>query len=1091
MYMKNEPGLVQNESSKDIIIHVEPANGISDKDHQGIPIPNDTEVQIMKYILSKNASYSHESTSVYNKTVLHAAARIGNVKFLTVLYDWIKSHAQNEAEAIEQFLSIMNKGNRNAILQACRSGEKNFLECVERLIPREQFFNLLKITDTINSENCLHLACTKGNETLIRKLVAYDIGAELIEEQNKLNRYPIDNFLETMNKSEADKPNTLSLIELICPNKMLDDNNSVFPKCLEICIDINYVKIFETIIKKVHDSTKMSMDSIYMKLLTLTNEKRQNVFHFFSQENTLEVLRVVEKNVLNKNDQLMNLYKQDLVTPDIFGKKPMDYSFFYENDNMTKVLFDNVQRHIDLTVGLLKNPIYSSIEKDSRDSLKLILSNAKLKEKILFFELNKESKNSDSSTNNTLLHLCAEFNSIKCLDLIIEEFNHAQIFECMQKKNADDWIPINKAIDKKNIKIIERFLQFCENNSFNIHKVLEIADEDSNRSLHFAAECGNAAILSLILNCYPRTSAKNVSGKSFLDILCTKGYLSSLKQSTEFMKANNQEIRLENAIRCAIENLHADVVEYLLKNDDKNALVRLIKSQYKVEDGNIITNDDDDSDEKIKDLTVLYDESLINLLDLAIKSNDEESAKVIVDNATISELEALLISVKVVKGSKILTFWDLIDKMPVVAEMCLDRFLDVNDEKEKYELDFILLDRKYLLSKYPDLKKKLPTEKTLNVMADAESEALLKHPFVGIYLNLKWNFLTILFYYGGLLLYLLMAILLSVILIDNRDTKFENNAMTIIVFLISLFLLFKEGYQLVTQRIAYFAFDNVIELTSFISSIVMTVPSGDANSLTPADRFQSGCVAVIFTFIALGFYTKRLARIGIYSSAVMQVLKTIVIFLMTMSVYIIGFSIVFYVLFNIEGDAMDYKWAWIVRTAMMMIGEVGYDDIVAKSTYEIKYFVFSLFLIALPIVINNLLISFSISDTKEILDNATIQTLKTEVSFLTALEFTMISKVSVYLNEPNSNLFWSNIKFFNDFLSGRSNVNIIQNSKYQDTAIYKWRAERKGKQGDDGDSEDGGALRAKISEMDRKFEALSGDMSDIKSSIMKILNKLK
>jgi len=885
---------------------------------------------------------------------------------------------------------------------------------------------------------------------------------------------------------------------------MFSDENKLFPKCLEICIDINYVKIFETVIKKCQDSANISIDSIYMKLLTLTNEKKQNIFHFISQENTTELLKVVEKYVVNKNEQLMNLYKQALVTSDMFGKKPLDYSFFYENDNMTKILFDSVQRTTTLTVGLLKNPIYSSMEKDSSDSLKLLLSNAHLKERILFFELNKESKNSESATNNTLMHLCAEFNSTKCLELIIEEFSHAQIFECMLKKNADDWIPINKAIDKKNTKIIERFLRFCEQNSFNINKMLEIADEDSNRSLHFAAESGNAAILSLILNTYPRTNAKNSSGKTFIDILCTKGNLTSLKQSLEFMKANNQEIRLENAIRCAIEHLHADLVEFLLKNDDKNALARLIKTQYKVEDGNIITNDDDDSEEKIKDLTVQYDESQINLIDLAIKFNDEESARVIVDNATISELEAMLISVKIAKGRRILTFWDLIDSMATVAEICLDRFMDVRDDKEKYELDFILLDRKYQLSKYPELKHKLPKEKTLNIMAEAESEALLKHPFVGVYLNLKWNFLTIMFYYGGLLLYLVEAILLSILLIDNRDTKFENSAMSIIVFLIAIFLLFKEGYQLVTQRLAYFAFDNIIELTSFISTIMMTVPKGDGNILSPYDRFQAGCVAVVFTYIALGFYTKRLAKIGIYSSAVMQVVRTIVIFLMTMSVYIIGFSIVFYVLFNGEETAdgfgtqttsgFDYRWSWIVRTAMMMIGEIGYDDIVTKSKYEIKYFIFTLFLIALPIVVNNLLIAFSISDTKEILDNATIQTLKTEVSFLTALEFKEISKISIYLNDRNNHFFWSNIKFLNDFLSGRSNTNIINNSKYQDTTICKWRLEREAKHGGGGaggDAEDGGAIRAKISEMDRKFETLSGDVSDIKTSIMKILNKLK
>jgi hypothetical protein len=55
----------------------------------------------------------------------------------------------------------------------------------------------------------------------------------------------------------------------------------------------------------------------------------------------------------------------------------------------------------------------------------------------------------------------------------------------------------------------------------------------------------------------------------------------------------------------------------------------------------------------------------------------------------------------------------------------------------------------------------------------------------------------------------------------------------------------------------------------------MNVPFG---SLSVEQRLQSGSVAVIFGDIALGFYSKRISKVGVYASAVMQVVRTILIF---------------------------------------------------------------------------------------------------------------------------------------------------------------------------------------------------------------------
>ena len=407
-----------------------------------------------------------------------------------------------------------------------------------------------------------------------------------------------------------------------------------------------------------------------------------------------------------------------------------------KNEKMAKSLFESVRRFGEMTITVLENSIQSCMEKDLDESLRLLLSNRSLVDRILYFEVNREYTNNESVSKNTLMHLCAEFNSLKCFNLLMSEFNHDQIFDCMMRKNSDDLIPINLAIGENHFEIIGKFVSFCEDNAYNVLKVLEIADEDSNRSIHLAAESGNSLIMETILNQYPKTNSKNAQNKSYVDILCGKGHLKALRLAMDFMKSNNFEVRLENAVKCAIENRHAEIVAYLLLNDDKNSISKLIKAQYKSEDGNIIYHEDDENaenvDRKKTDAFVIYDELRINILDLAIKSGDTEIAKIIVDNADMDELEWLLVNLKIVKNRRVLTFWDLVEKMPEVAQMCFDKYLDLDEDKDKYDLDFILLDRKYLLSKYPELKQKLPKEKTLNVMADAESEPLLKHPFVSI-----------------------------------------------------------------------------------------------------------------------------------------------------------------------------------------------------------------------------------------------------------------------------------------------------------------------------------------------------------------------
>lgn len=442
-----------------------------------------------------------------------------------------------------------------------------------------------------------------------------------------------------------------------------------------------------------------------------------------------------------------------------------------------------------------------------------------------------------------------------------------------------------------------------------------------------------------------------------------------------------------------------------------------------------------------------------NLLNLALNVNDEEMAKIIIDMANKDELEKLLLNItkdKLTK-KKTLTFWLLMDQMSDAAEMCFDKYFYIQKSDKKYELDFILLDRKALETRYGATTttnneiKKL-NDNTMHKMVKSNNEDLLKHPYVLIYINSQWNFLSKLSYYGGFFLYTLFVIFLTLFILLKSE-QFPNELLKdlfeSLVFALSLILLIKEIYQLYVLKLFYLTLENILDFSCFLSTIIMLFPFYGSNSL----QFEFGIVAIVFSYIALGFYSKRIPKIGIYSAAIMQVTKTILKFLLVISVYIIGFSLSFYLLFKHNTSSSSssssfstYKWSWILRTFSMMIGDFSYDDLINNSIYSIKYLIFSLFLIALPIVINNIIISFSINDTRQIIDNASLQTLKTEISFLltinNSIKFKTIDLTPAYRTRL------SKYGTLDEIISQRSNINIINSTSYQVSKLYLWKTAR-------------------------------------------------
>jgi hypothetical protein len=261
--------------------------------------------------------------------------------------------------------------------------------------------------------------------------------------------------------------------------------------------------------------------------------------------------------------------------------------------------------------------------------------------------------------------------------------------------------------------------------------IFEVADLDLNRSIHYAAECGNAEIMEILIQAKVNIKAKNIERISCIEILSKKGYLDCLKIVFKNYSLNEfKNVDIYKSMKLAIENHHAAIVDFFLRSENQKLNLQYLKEKLTADE--IMNESTFTSDEESSD------DNNYNLLDLAIKSDDEEIAKLIIHNADMFALEKILINVKKVNHEYTITFWDLIKKMPQVAEMCLDRFLELNEGKTCYELNFIIMDKSYLMNtlknnaieekefsdkkKTEEAQKNKPAEKSKDVPADNLSE---------------------------------------------------------------------------------------------------------------------------------------------------------------------------------------------------------------------------------------------------------------------------------------------------------------------------------------------------------------------------------
>ena len=224
------------------------------------------------------------------------------------------------------------------------------------------------------------------------------------------------------------------------------------------------------------------------------------------------------------------------------------------------------------------------------------------------------------------------------------------------------------------------------------------------------------------------------------------------------------------------------------------------------------------------------------------------------------------------------------------------------------------------------------------------------------------------------------------------STKFSKCAEQEIIPWFILFLaviqLVKECLQMHYLRKRYFKeVENYVEIIMYILCIAFTIPFiieamdkelnnnnlGVVSNSTEkyyeyleSFKWNTGAISILLVWCNLLLYLKRFPTFGIHVVMFMEVLKTLIRVIICFIFLLLAFSFSFYVLLDNQ-EAFRYPGRSIIKTAVMTIGEFEFGNVFIDSfdnpkliPYRVlSFIIFFIFVIIMPILFMNLLVSFS------------------------------------------------------------------------------------------------------------------------------------
>ncbi|XP_077974997.1 transient receptor potential cation channel subfamily A member 1 homolog [Styela clava] len=297
--------------------------------------------------------------------------------------------------------------------------------------------------------------------------------------------------------------------------------------------------------------------------------------------------------------------------------------------------------------------------------------------------------------------------------------------------------------------------------------------------------------------------------------------------------------------------------------------------------------------------------------------------------------------------------------------------------------------------------------------------------------------------------------------------------------------LLKEVFQMCKEKLEYIKnATNWIELFLFGSSIVTVLPFTTFTckyGILEEWQWKLATIDIFLSWIVLLLFVEAIPKfdLGIYVVMFTNILKTFLKFSVVLIVFVCAFGFSFHVLFQNQ-IAFGNLWDSIVKTIVMMIGEIEYESIFtaehSSSEYtdqvyyeKVSYLVFLTSLIIMSIIVMNMLVGLAVDDIKAITNKAEMKSRAQHAKLVLETETMLLQKhTKLYKEGKNCTIIPSEHDEIKEFRI----TDDISNEKSKKSSFV----ERKKKLGDAADKNQVHNLRLRVYDVNKRAQVIESMM---------------